>query len=56
MVSSFFEKNIFNISQFTTKVVYGFKRGLDGRIFDSRLAIHANVMISLERWMIVLKI
>ena len=40
IILSQFEKSTSYIFQVTTKVLYGCKRGLDGRITDCKLAMH----------------
>ena len=49
IISSFYEKNPSNNFQITTKVLYECKRGLDGRISDCELAIHAKCYDELRK-------
>ena len=47
-----------NMLQITTKVLYGCRRGLDGRISEyliESLPIMSTVLMGLEKWMIVLE-
>ena len=44
-----FDKNTSNIFQITTKVLYGCKWGLDGRISDCKLTNHAKCYVELRK-------
>ena len=49
MTSSHFEKNPSNTIQITIKVVYHYKRGLNGRITNCRLALHSKCFDELRK-------
>ena len=49
MISSCVEKNASNIFRITTKVIYGYKRGLVGRIYDCKLVIYAEYFDAIRK-------